>query len=92
MTDPSQTNLDPAHIEPIRKEIWIGSKSSFQENLNSTQETGHSNNARNFLAKAENSQDYGGFSDYEEPNPPEPAFKNMPRESTGKSIYENMYS
>ena len=43
-----------------------------------------------FLAKAEKSEDYGGYTDYEEPNPAVLALQNMSRESTRKSIYENM--
>ena len=39
------------------------------------------------MAKVEQSEaDYGGYTDYEEP-----ALENLSRESTGKSIYENMH-
>lgn len=64
------------HIEPTREEIWTSSSSSVRKNSNSIKEEA----------------DYGGYTDYEEPTPPAPALENLSRESTGKSIYENMHS
>jgi len=49
--------------------------------------------ARSFTSKVEQSEDYGGYSDYEETTPSAPElYENMSRESTGKNIYDNMYS
>ena len=90
--------MNPAHIEPNREEIWTSSSSSPRKNLNSTkQETVHStrmvDSARSFTSKVEQSEDYGGYSDYEETTPSAPElYENMSRESTGKNIYDNMYS